>query len=595
MNALQINYWLKQHWKLLVICVVAVVVLAEVIFQIVYPSSRLIPGTTVDGLNLGGKKYTEAAKVLDEAYGDLKLAIYFGNSNAAFQSPKMSDVGIGVDNAARLEKIEYPLYLRIIPTSLFWAPSLSQAGEIAYTYDKAKIASYTTGKVGDDCSIEPQNASVKLIDSKLQLVPAVSGGQCDINEFQRKLAEVKPTPYEANQVRISIDPTSAPITDDIALDLVVKLNARLGAPMPMQVDASTDTIPGRVVLSWLDFTPDIPGEQDKDANKSATLKFSVNQKRMETYLNQNIAAKLVQKPGVSKVSTYDFNETSRVNGANGRGIDLLKTARSVEDYINNKNQKAVGETVVIGPTVVYTRSYSPTSNGFNALFAQFAQDNPGTYGISFQELTGVSFPRSGSYRGDERMPAAGIHSLYLAYTNVMEEDAGTSRPVDIIDDGRNATDCFKDMLQNFDEGCRTGFYDHFGYAKLTSRAKQLGLKNTVFAGEQTLTSANDLRLLLAGLSKGDIARLEGGSKILSTIRSVRDNDGIPKGISSGQTTHAIGESDVVFNDAGIINSTNKGSYVLTVLTKDGSSWEKIAELTKKIEAIKAMKIPKDAR
>lgn len=596
MNALQLNYWLKQHWKLLLVCFVAIAVLAEVIFQIVYPSSRLIPGTVVDGVDVGGKKYADAAKALDDAYGGLKLDIYFGDSNAAFQSPKMSEVGIGVDNAARLEKIKYPFYLRIIPTSLWWAPALSKPGDIAYTYDKSKIASYTTSKVGDDCSISPQNATLKLIDNKLQLVPSVAGGQCDINEFQQKLAEVLPSSDHANQVRISINPTAAPVTDDMARDVAAKLNARLATPMPMQVDTSTDTIPGRVVLSWLDFTADVPEKTiDNSANRTASLKYSVNQKRMEDYLNQNIAAKLIKKPGVSKVSTNDFTETSRVNGADGRGVDLVKTTQSVDDYINNKNQKAVGVTVVVGPTTMYTRTYTATSNGFNALLAQFAQDNPGTYGMAFQELSGSSVLRSGQFNEKQRMPAAGVHALYLAYTDIMEEAAGTARPVDIIDDGRTVTDCFKAMLQQFDDGCRTGFYNYFGFAKLTSRAKQLNLSNTVFAGEDTLTSAADLRTVLYGLYMNQIARAEGGQKILSTIRSVRDNDGLPAGVASGQVSHVIGDNGSSFNDAGIVSSTNHGAYVLVVLTKDGSSWEKIAELTKKVEALKAIKIPKGAK
>jgi hypothetical protein len=148
MNALEVNYWLKQHWKLLLLSIVAVVLLADVIFQIVYPSSRLIPSVVVDGASVGGMKYADAAKKLDGLYGDLKLDIYFGENDAAFQSPKMSEVGIAVDNTARLQKITYPFYLRIIPTSIWWASALSKPGDIAYSYDKTKIASYTTSKVG---------------------------------------------------------------------------------------------------------------------------------------------------------------------------------------------------------------------------------------------------------------------------------------------------------------------------------------------------------------------------------------------------------------------------------------------------------------
>ena len=597
MNALELNYWLKKHWKLLLIIIVAVLVLAQVIFQIVYPSSRLIPGTKVDGLLVGGMKYADAAKELDNAYGKLPLDIYFGDNTAAFQSPKMSEVGIGVDNAARLKEITYPFYLRFVPTSIWWASSLSKPGEIAYTYDKNKISEYTISKVGDDCSIKPQNASLKLIDSKLQLVPSVSGGTCDINEFQQALAEVQPGADDKNKVRVSIDPTPAPVTDDMARDLAAMLNGRLAAPMPMAVDTATDTIPGRVVLSWLDFTADVPVQAiDNSAHQLASLKFSVNQKRMEDYLDQSIAAKLIKKPGVSKVSTHDFTETSRVNGANGRGVDLVKTTHSVEDYINKKNDKAIGVTTVVGPTVVYTRSYSPTSVGFSALITQYAQDNPGTYGIVFTELTGVKYPRSAAYQADTRFPAAGMHSLYLAYTYVMEEHAGVARPVDVISDGTNAEECFKNMLQQFDEGCRKGFYDHFGYATIMSRSAALGLTKTKFMGEDTVTSASDLHKVMVGLFNNQVAKTEGGSRILSTIKTVRDDEGIPAGVGSGagQIAHVIGETDTVHNDTAIIYSRNYGVYALTVMS-DGVSWDKVSGLAKKIQALKAVKVPKDAR
>jgi len=260
-NALTINYWLKTHWKLLVVIFISLFILGQTIYQIVYPSSRLIPGVVVDGLDLGGMKYADAVKELDAAYGTLPLDIFFGKNNAAFQSPKMSEVGIGVDNEARLSVIDYPFYLRVIPTSIWWAPALSKPGDIAYTYDKNKIIDYTLSKVGSDCSIPPQNASLKLVESQLQLVPSTTGGNCDINDFQQKLQEVKPDSNEQNLVRIAIDETPAPISDDMARALAADLNGRLATPMPITVDSSTDTIPGRVVLSWLDFKADVPQAQ----------------------------------------------------------------------------------------------------------------------------------------------------------------------------------------------------------------------------------------------------------------------------------------------------------------------------------------------
>lgn len=596
MNALQLNYWLKQHWKMLLIVFIALFIVGQTIYQIVYPSSRLAPGTVVDGVDLGGMKYADAADKLDGLYGQIELNIYFGQNEAAFKTPKMADVGIGVNNEARLKELSYPFYFRIIPGSILWAPGLAKPGDIEYTYDKNKIADYTQSQVGSDCSIPPQNASLKLVDSQLQLIPSVAGGKCDITEFQQKLAEVKPDSDKENNVRIAITETAAPISDDMARDLAGKLNTRLSSPMPITVDASTDTIPGRVVLGWLDFKADVPVQSiDNSANQTASLKFVINQKRMEDYLNQGIAEKLVKKPGVSKVSTTDFKETSRVDGANGRALDMPKAAQSVEDYINKKVQQAVGATRVVGPTVVYTRNYSPTSVGFTALLTQYAQDNPGVWGLAFTELNGVSRPRSASFNADAQIKAGGVHSLYLAYTEIMEEAAGNKRPVDIISGDTSALDCFKDMLQKFDDGCRTGFYDHLGYATLASRAAGLGLTKTKFAGEDTLTSANDIHKVMVGLFKNQIARVEGGQKILSAIRSVRNNEGIPMGTGSGTTvSHIIGENDTIHNDTAIVYSTNYGAYALTVLS-DGSSWDKVAGLAKKVQALKTVKIPKDAR
>lgn len=595
MNSLEFNYWLKQHWKLLLLIIFCVMLLGETIFQIIYPSSRLIPGTVLDGVNIGGMRKADAAKKLDEDYSGLKLDIYFGKNQAAFQTPKLKDVGIGVDNLARVEAMDYPFYLRFIPGSLFFAPSLERPGEIQYVYDKNKIADYTTSKVGKDCSIPPQNATLKLIESQLQVVASLSGGNCDITLFQQALAQVKPDPDKANSIRVAIDETPAPVTDDMARDLAAKLNARLATPMPIQVDSSTDQIPGRVVMSWLDFTANVPQRSiDNSANQQASLEYSVNSQRMEDYLNQGIASKLVVKPGVSYVSTKDFKETSRKNGTNGREVDMPKALQSVENYIRGKVNKAVGATKVVGPTTVYKREYTPTSVGFSALLAQYAQDNPGTWAMAFTELSGVRYPRSANYNGDVLMKSAGIHSLYLAYTYLMQRADNIARPVDVISDGTEALDCFKLMLQQSDTGCTRGFYNYFGYATINSRAKEIPLNHTVFAGDDTQTSANDLQKLMVGIYKGKIARTQDGQSILSATRSSRSGDGVPAGTPSISVAHIVGESDTVHNDTAIVYDSNYGAYALTVLSED-SSWDKIAELAQKIHDLKTVKIPPDAR
>lgn len=592
--SLLFNEWMKQHWRLALLILVGVIVLGLIIFQIVYPNTRLLPGAQVDGVAVGGLRKDEAAEKLNKLYGDVEMSIFFGKNDAAFMKSKLKDMGISVLNSDRVAQMEYPFYLKLIPGSVFWANALIKPGGLEYAYDKEKIQSYTEGKVGDTCTIPAKDATLKLIDSQLQVVPSIPGGECDITEFQKILAEARPVSSSSeNELRIDSTETPAAVDDDKARELADTLNKRLKDPMPISLGANSESVSGRIVLGWLDFKSDVPEASIDTANQTAKLAFTVNPDRLADYLSSGIASKVVKKAGVSKVSTLDFTETSRVNGAGGLELDAPRIVASVTDYINAKTNQAVAVTHAVGPTVVYTRSYTATSVGYSALLAQFAQDNPGKYGLAITELSGLANPRSASYNADARFPSAGIESLYIGYAVMMERHSGALRSAETIAGDRKVEACLKDMYEKADEACRIGFYTRLGYNSLTQRGVELGLKNTVFADKTGVTSANDLHKVVVGIYKNQIARTEGGQQLLTLSRTIRANDGIPAGVTSGSISHFVGENETVFNDSAVVYST-KGVYVLTVVS-EGSSWEKIAELTKKIQAFKQMKIPKGAR
>ncbi|MFZ1360754.1 MAG: serine hydrolase [Candidatus Saccharimonadales bacterium] len=590
------NEWMKQHWRLTILTGVLLIVVGITIYQIIYPNARLLPGTSVDGIALGGMRKEEAATKLNTLYGDVEMSIYFGKNDAAFMKSKIKDMGISVVNNDRIAAMEYPFYLRLIPGSIFWANNTMKLGNLAYEYDKSKIQSYTEGTVGDTCTISAKDATLKLIDSQLQLVKSVPGGECDITEFQKAISEAMPisTPdAKENQLRIDSTEKAAAVDDDKARELADSLNKRLKDPMPMSLGSNSESIPGRIVLSWLDFKSDVPEKSLDDVHSAAKLVFAINNDRMATYINGGIASKVVKKPGVSKIATTDFTETSRVNGAGGTALDMPKIVTSVTDYINNRTNQSVAVVHEVGPTLIYTRTYTPTSVGLKALLTQFAEDNEGTYGLAMTELSNVRYPRSASYNADAQFASAGIESLYIGYAAIMQQSEGELRPVEKISDERSVETCLKDMYIKFDSKCRYGFYTRLGYARVVQRGVELGLKNTKFADAGGVTSANDLHQVLIGLHNGTIGRAQGTRQLLSMSQAIRTNDGVPAGVSKGNVTHFIGDSETVKNDAAIVSS-DKGVYALSIVSKD-SSWEKIAALTKKIQDFKQMKIPKDAR
>lgn len=593
-SALLFNDWMQRHWKLTLLIILGVIILGVTIFQIVYPSGRLLPGTKIDGIAVGGLRKTEAAEKLNALYGDVKLKIFFGKNEAAFQEPKLKEVGISVLNQARVDSIEYPFYFRIVPGSFLWVNSVMKPGQLEYAYDKQKIQTYTQSKVGDTCTVPAQDATLKLVESQLQVVPSVPGGVCEITKFQQLLAEARPTADSGTDVRVDSVETPAKVDEDKARALADVLNTRMKTPMPMSLGDTSQDVPGRVVLGWLDFESDVPPDDiDNSGNDTAKLVYVINKERMSAFINSGIASKVIKQPGVTKISTIDFKETSRSDGVSGTELDIDKVLASIQGYIDEKSDKAIAVTRVVGPTFTYTRAYNPTSVGFNAMLAQFANDNPGTYGLAFSEMGGVRFPRSASFNADTKFASAGAESIYLGYAVLMEQANGGLRAVDKVAGTKDVDKCFDDMIIKSNNECRLGLYTALGYARTTARGAQLGLKNTVFADRGGVTSANDLHATMIKLFRNEIAKSEKGPTLLATAGRSEMNEGIPAGNDRSQIALFSGENGTARSQTALVYS-DKGTYVLTVVS-DGSSWEKIAELTKKIQALKAVKVPDGAR
>ena len=91
------------------------------LIQLCYPAGKLLPFTRVDGMALGGVDRKEATAKLNTAYANHPIDIYMGSGTKPVTSPKLSAADMKVDNTARLSSLDYPWYLRIIPTSIMWA------------------------------------------------------------------------------------------------------------------------------------------------------------------------------------------------------------------------------------------------------------------------------------------------------------------------------------------------------------------------------------------------------------------------------------------------------------------------------------------
>ena len=109
-----------KHFRKYAVGAAASLTFLLVIVQLVYPSDKTLPFAHVDGLAIGGMAKDAAAKKANQAYSDHALNITMNNSDKPAVSIKLRDIAVSVDNSQRIKQYDYPWYVRLVPTSLFW-------------------------------------------------------------------------------------------------------------------------------------------------------------------------------------------------------------------------------------------------------------------------------------------------------------------------------------------------------------------------------------------------------------------------------------------------------------------------------------------
>lgn len=539
--------------------------------QLLYPADRLPLFMSIDNQPLSGQQTVAASKLLDEKYAKLTVPLYFGSAKDAYRTLHPADIGLTVTNASRVEKSTYPLWMRLIPSSLFWAGVAVRSPEPAYERSSDKLKAYIEKELGTSCSVVPKNPTLTVRENALVLVPAVDGGTCELADVQARLSAVKPRLGVVPDVRISMKRIAPPLSDAQAKVFLESMKQRTDEGVAIKVGNETVTIEKNHVLNWLDFT-------DKD-NK---LAVSVNRDRSAQYFTSTIAPKVSRTAGVSKVSTLDFTETSRVNGATGQALDLDRTLGEMSDYLNNAGSTPMAVTRVLQPRTEYTRSYSPTDTGLSALLKQYAEAHPGTYGISLVELGGRH--RRATYQDDKVFQTASTYKLFVAYSSLKRVEAGTWHWGDQINGGRNLEKCLDDMIVKSDNPCGEALLAKIGFRPITDEMKAIGLSgNTSFLKDVPQTTAGDLATFLGALQSGQLLSAENTNRLLGLMKRNIYRQGIPAGTGS-QVADKVGFLNGLFHDAAIIYGPD-GPVVLTVMT-EGSNWATIADLTRQIEALR---------
>lgn len=563
----------RVHRRRVVLIVGLGMLLLLILVQIFYPGDRLLPLAMVDGKRVGTQTKQEVISMLDTAYRDAPVAIYFGDNSLAYATPKAVDLGITTRNKARIQAVEYPWYLRIIPTSILWAQFAYRLQPTPqFDRDAGVMQAYIQQQFGDSCNVAPKNASLEVIDNDLRVVDGQDGGTCELTEIYTSLSAVIPTLRSAAKATAPLDVIPAVVTNDEAEQLKHSILARIEDGVSIAYGETRVDVTREQLLSWITFD-----------NSQPELSFGFSSEKAGDYLRQQLSAVVAVPAGVTRVNTYDFVEVSRDVGASGRVLDVDVTLSGVVAYIKGDAREIIAATSPLVPTIEYTRTYSPTHTGLSALMQNFAESHPGTYGIALTELSGQY--RRAAYRSDVQFTTASTYKLFVAYSTLRRIESGAWKWTDQVHGGRDLAKCFDDMIVVSDNECARTLLERIGFTTITNEAKAIGMTETSFLGNDGIkTSASDLALILAELQTGQILGTQTSRDIwINAMKRNIYRQGIPKGIS-GTVADKVGFLDALLHDAGIVYAST-GTYVLAIMT-EGSSWADIAQLTREIEALR---------
>lgn len=553
----------QQSWKRIALFGGAGIVVLLLLVQLFYPSDRLLGFSRIDGRSFAWQKKSDVVASLDTAYEKYPVQIYMTGDEKPVTAPTLSDIDTTVNNAERLASLDYPWYLRIIPTSLFWA-GLREPSDPKVSFGN-DFGGYVDKKLMPNCKQSPVNATLRAEEGKLLVVDQRDGRTCARDDVTKSIKQIHPQLNRDTSVHVGAKIQPADVTADELKGVARTLNDRIGNGVQLDIKGQMLEVPATEVAGWLDFTP-----------HDDTVDSVVNTERATVWLNANVAPKLAVQPGTSYVTTRDFTELSRVNGASGQAIDIASTVASLQQVVVGAATQASAGTKTIPPNEQYTRTYSPSDQGLSALLANYAKDHSGTFGISLIELDGKK--RRADFQGDKQFVTASTYKLFVAYSLLKQIDAGKR-------DWESNASCFNKMISNSDNPCSEAFLQSLGLSNVTKDIQAIGLKNSTFMKSGgPFTTANDLTLLLGMIATGQNFSSANQQRLIAAMKANVYRNGIPAG-ASGQVADKVGFLNGLLHDAAIVYSP-KGTYVLAIMT-DGSSWATIADLTRQIDALRA--------
>lgn len=540
-----------------VIIFVAVLLSFNIIVQMFYPLSMMLPATAIAGRDFSFANKNNVIEELNEAYSNASIDLLFGENELPHSSVKPTDIGLIVDVSKDVDALNYPWYMRLVPTSIFWYGALKSANiQPELNFNETALNAFIIDKFGANCSIAPENASLAFDGQNLKLKKAKYGGTCKTDDVRAAIKNLNFDSIEHANVRIPIDEIAPDVTNKDAKELASVLGAKLLNNLNLQIEdderAGSVEVPVEELIKWIEF---------EVVDKKLTV--VVSDTKSADFFNQQVAPLVSQAAGVSVVTANNLGDIEHNEGAKGKMINVKETNQRIADWLMDKRTSVVIAIESINPEVQFTRRFDSSSEGLTALISYFTQTHDGKYGVQVLEIGGKN--RQASYYADREFSVGGAARFLIGYGLLSV-------------DGNQSDTCFDSVMRSYDTKC----VDRTVFSWLLQNRVAMDMTNTITTSEEVKTTARDLATLLANLYTGNSGLNEGSrNKILRGLQTSEPRNGIAS--LGSNVFSSVGEQGQQYSDV-VLTTANGHPYVLAVLTENAQKSD-VIELAKKINEL----------
>lgn len=530
--------------------------------QLAYPASRTLPFSSVGGEPASFVTESAIARRLATEYKTVPLRLTLPNVTT---QTSYAQAGFSVDTKRAFhEAATYRWWQRLIPLSLFIKGATTDVS-VHMQADKVHYDEFAKDAFAA-CRKEPVNAGVRLVGTSVELSPAQNGYMCDSEQLREQLAQVA-VQRKGNSVKVPLKVLSPKRSDKDVAPLLASARKTLARTLSLQDNTGSKQVPKEELAAWLQF----------DEKPDGKLAVAINTARLGAYI-KTAHNNVYVAPRATVVSTLDGAETERTPGTPGKQADEAKTASNVQKaWLEAEGSTATAAvvTVTVAPPVQYSRSYSATQAGLQALVEDLAKDK-GDYAISVQRGGSVT----AKVNATKQYHPASTYKMFVAWAVLKRVEAGQMKWSDTAEGGKTVEQCFEVMIVNSNNPCGEWFGVKIGWTNLNNQLKSIGLTCTNLS-TAWLSCAQDETLFLSKLEAGQLMASASRDRLVDAMKRQVYRSGVPAGVGV-PVADKVGFIDGYLHDAAIVYAP-KGTYEVTIMTR-GSSWAQIADAARQIQA-----------